>query len=90
MEHIWIELYNTAKAKLNPHKVSEWVEAGGVAAAIEGVSGRIYTGVAWTAPACLASALSATATREPVFPRAMYGRISISAMMLRRWSAFSA
>ncbi len=46
MEHIWIELYNTAEAKLNPHKVSEWVEAGGVAAAIEGVSGRIYTGVA--------------------------------------------
>lgn len=60
MEHIWIELYNPAKAKLNPHKVSEWVEAGGVAAAIEGVSGRIYTGVAWTAPARLASALSAT------------------------------
>ena len=32
MEHIWTALYNAAKAKLNPHKVSEWVEAGGVAA----------------------------------------------------------
>lgn len=41
----WENLYNKAKSVLNPRKVSEWVEAGGVAAAIESSSGKIYTGV---------------------------------------------
>ncbi len=41
----WSELYEAAKAVLNPRKISEWMEAGGVAAAIESESGAIYTGV---------------------------------------------
>ena len=45
MEKIWEELYRAAKSVLNPRKVSDIVEAGGVAAAIESESGRIYTGV---------------------------------------------
>lgn len=45
MKVIWNTLYNEAKKVLNPRKVSEWVEAGGVAAAIETSSGKIYTGV---------------------------------------------
>ena len=35
----------SAKTVLNPRQVSSIIEAGGVAAAIESVSGRIYTGV---------------------------------------------
>ena len=45
MEGIWNELYKAAKAVQNDRKISEYVEAGGVAAAILSGSGRIYTGV---------------------------------------------
>lgn len=45
MKSIWSELYNAAKAVQNDRKISEYVEAGGVAAAILSGSGRIYTGV---------------------------------------------
>ena len=39
----WDELYSAAKSVLNPRKISEWMEAGGVAAEIESESGKIYT-----------------------------------------------
>ena len=45
MEKIWEELYQAAKAVQNPRDISERISAGGVAAAIESVSGKIYTGV---------------------------------------------
>ena len=45
MEQIWNELYNAAKKVLNPRKVSSIIEAGGVSAAIETESGKIYVGV---------------------------------------------
>ena len=45
MEKIWEELYQAAKAVQNPRDISERIYAGGVAAAIESASGRIYTGV---------------------------------------------
>ena len=45
MEKIWEELYQAAKAVQNPREISERIDAGGVAAAIESASGRIYTGV---------------------------------------------
>ena len=45
MEQIWKELYEAAKAVQNPRDISEEIYAGGVAAAIESASGRIYTGV---------------------------------------------
>ena len=45
MERIWKDLYAAARAVLNPRKVSEMMEAGGVAAAIEAESGKIYVGV---------------------------------------------
>ena len=45
MEKIWEELYAAARKVLKPRKISEWMEAGGVAAAIEAGSGKIYTGV---------------------------------------------
>ncbi len=45
MEKIWNELYEKAKAVQNPREISERIYAGGVAAAIESTSGKIYTGV---------------------------------------------
>lgn len=45
MEEIWKKLYEAAKAVQNARKISDYIEAGGVAAAIESESGRIYTGV---------------------------------------------
>lgn len=45
MDNKWNELYIAAKTVLNPRKISEWMEAGGVSAAIKSESGKIYTGV---------------------------------------------
>jgi len=46
MDHIiWDELYKRARAVQNGRKISDYVEAGGVAASILSVSGNIYTGV---------------------------------------------
>ena len=45
MEAIWTEMYEAAKAVQKDRKVSEYIEAGCVAAAILSESGRIYTGV---------------------------------------------
>ena len=45
MEQIWKEMLRAAKAVQNGRKISDYVEAGGVAAAILSSSGKIYTGV---------------------------------------------
>ena len=45
MEKIWADMYAAAKGVLAPREVSRFVEAGGVAAAIESASGKIYVGV---------------------------------------------
>lgn len=45
MEKIWMDLYNAAKAVQNDRKISDYISAGCVAAAIESESGKIYTGV---------------------------------------------
>lgn len=45
MDKIWSSLYNAAMKVINPREVSEMIEAGGVAAAVESVSGKIYVGV---------------------------------------------
>ena len=45
MNPIWNELYHAAKAVQNERKLSKFIDAGGVAAAILASSGRIYTGV---------------------------------------------
>ena len=63
MEKIWTELYEAAKKVLAPRNVSDIIEAGGVAAAIESVSGKIYVGV------CIDSActLGICAERNAIF-----------------------
>ena len=45
MDQIWKKMNDAAKAVLNNRKISDYVEAGGVAAAILSKSGKIYTGV---------------------------------------------
>lgn len=45
MDNIWTQLYTSAKSVLNPRHISDTVAAAGVGAAIESVSGKIYTGV---------------------------------------------
>ena len=45
MELIWNELYEAAKWVQNERKISDYIDAGGVAAAILSSSGKIFTGV---------------------------------------------
>lgn len=45
MDRIWEEMYQAAKEVQNGRTISDYVEAGGVAAAIYSESGKIYTGV---------------------------------------------
>ena len=63
MDKSWTALYNAAKAVLKPRNVSSIIEAGGVAAAIESASGKIYVGV------CVDSActLGICAERNAIF-----------------------
>ena len=45
MDAIWKEMYEAARSVRNGRAISDYVEAGGVAAAILSESGKIYTGV---------------------------------------------
>ncbi len=45
MDLIWKEMVAAAQAARNPRKISDFVEAGGVAAAVLSGSGKIYTGI---------------------------------------------
>ena len=42
---IWDELYHAAMAVIRQRQVSRVIEAGGVAAAVESASGKVYVGV---------------------------------------------
>ena len=74
MQDIWNKLYDEAKRVLNPRKVSNMVDAGGVAAAIEAGSGKIYVGV------CVDSActLGVCAERNAIFNMITNGEHRIS------------
>lgn len=45
MDCVWNDLYEAARKVLKPREASRIIEAGGVAAAVESVSGKIYVGV---------------------------------------------
>ena len=45
MQKIWNELYAAAMHAAHPRKISETIDVGGVAAAIESASGKIYVGI---------------------------------------------
>jgi len=63
MEQIWDAMYQAAKAVQDERKISDYIDAGGVAAAILSSSGRIYTGV------CIdtSSTLGICAERNAIF-----------------------
>ena len=63
MDKIWQEMYAAAKAVLAPRRISEYVTAGEVSAAVLSKSGKIYTGV------CIdtCSSLGICAERNAIF-----------------------
>lgn len=63
MNPIWNDLYEAAKAVQNERKISDYVQAGEVSAAILSDSGKIYTGV------CIdtSSTLGICAERNAIF-----------------------
>ena len=63
MEKIWDELYVAAKQVLRPRRISDRMESGGVAAAVEAGSGRVYVGVCVDA----ACSLGVCAERNAIF-----------------------
>ena len=69
----WTRLYDAARAVQNGRRVSAYVEAGGVAAAVESGSGRIYTGVC--VDTC--STLGICAERNAIFHMLTEGEQSI-------------
>ena len=81
MDECWSRLYDAARAVLNPRKISEWMEAGGVAAAVESESGRIYTGV------CVdgACTLGVCAERNAIFNMITNGESRIKRVIAVGW-----
>ena len=81
MDECWSRLYDAARAVLNPRKISEWIEAGGVAAAVEAESGRIYTGV------CVdgACTLGVCAERNAIFNMITNGESRIKRVIAVGW-----
>ena len=77
MEPVWKQLYDAAKAVQNQRKISDYVEVGGVAAAIQSESGRIYTGV------CVdtASTLGICAERNAIFQMLTNGEDRITRVL---------
>lgn len=77
MEAIWIKMYEAARAVQNERKISDYVYAGGVAAAILSESGRIYTGVC--VDTC--STLGICAERNAIFNMLTHGENHISKVL---------
>ena len=81
MDNIWNQLYDAAMKVLNPREVSSIIEAGGVAAAIESVSGKIYVGV------CVdgACTLGICAERNAMFHMITNGENAIKRVIAVNW-----
>ena len=77
MDKIWIQMYESAKAVQNSRKISTYVEAGGVAAAVLSSSGKIYTGVC--VDTC--STLGICAERSAIFNMLTNGEQEISKVL---------
>ncbi|MCM1289129.1 MAG: hypothetical protein NC132_00500 [Corallococcus sp.] len=77
MENIWKKMYSAAKAVQKERVISKYVQAGGVAAAILSVSGKIYTGVC--VDTC--STLGICAERNAIFNMLTNGEDKISKVL---------
>ncbi len=77
MDKIWKQMYEAAEAVRNGRKISAYVEAGGVAAAVLSSSGKIYTGVC--VDTC--STLGICAERSAIFNMLTNGEQEISKVL---------
>ncbi|MCR4638844.1 cytidine deaminase [Ruminococcus sp.] len=77
MDKIWQEMYAAAKAVLAPRRISEYVTAGEVSAAVLSKSGKIYTGV------CIdtCSSLGICAERNAIFSMITNGENEIDKVL---------
>ena len=77
MDKIWEEMYEAAKAVLAPRRISDYVTAGDVSAAILSKSGKIYTGV------CIdtCSTLGICAERNAIFSMITNGEQEIDKVL---------
>ena len=77
MDKIWQEMYEAARAVLNARRISEYVTAGEVSAAVLSKSGKIYTGV------CIdtCSALGICAERNAIFSMITAGENEIARVL---------
>ncbi len=77
MDSVWKEMYNAAKAVQRKRKISDYIDAGGVAAAVQSQSGKIYTGV------CIdtCSTLGICAERNAIFNMISNGEDKISKVL---------
>ncbi|MCR5264399.1 MAG: cytidine deaminase [Clostridiales bacterium] len=73
----WDRMYSAAKAVQNARKISDYTDAGGVAAAVMSASGKIYTGVC--VDTC--SALGICAERSAIFSMITAGEQEISKVL---------
>ena len=77
MEAVWARMYEAARKVQNGRKISDYVEAGGVAAAILSASGKIYTGVC--VDTC--STLGICAERNAIFNMITNGEQEIATVL---------
>lgn len=77
MEPVWKMMYEAAKSVQNARQLSRYVDAGGVAAAVLGRSGKIYTGV------CIdtCSTLGICAERNAIFQMITAGEHEIARVL---------
>lgn len=77
MDGIWKEMHDAAEAVLRPVRISEYVTAGEVSAAVLSKSGKIYTGV------CIdtCSTLGICAERNAIFNMITNGEYEIDKLL---------
>lgn len=77
MDEIWIKMHNAALAVQNGRKISNYVDAGGVAAAVLSTCGNIYVGVC--VDTC--STLGICAERNAIFNMITNGEHEVSRVL---------
>ncbi len=77
MDQIWKTLYQAAKEAQNPRRISDYITAGEVSAAILSASGKIYTGVCMDT----CSTLGICAERNAIFNMITCGESQISKVL---------
>ena len=77
MDQIWKTMYQAAREAQNPRRISDYITAGEVSAAILSASGKIYTGVCMDT----CSTLGICAERNAIFNMITCGESQISKVL---------